>query len=793
MESDNNRSNIADETLIQLEYSGVLEELAGYTMSAPGKELIMKAYPTDDIAYLCTEHDLIEEMINLLIKEDEMPLENLRDIRNTVFKTKIENNVLQPEEVLKIYDTLRMFRMMRKYLLDRAEEYPLLSEKGELLFENRLLEKHINEAIDDTGLIRDNATAELQKIRTSIHEKSAALRSRLRKILRKVTEEDIATEEFFTIREGRFVLPIRPSHKRKMPGIIHGISQTGGTVFMEPSEIVEMNNDLSMLHSEEKKEMYRIMKNLTGEVGRDAAAILGSIDIAAHIDAVKAKANYALEYGGIKPVISTENEIFIKDVRHPLLVHSKGKKNVIPLSIDFDDKKRGHLISGPNAGGKTVALKSIGVNLIMALSGIFPLGEVRTNYRTIFSSIGDRQSIENDLSTFSSQITQLKEIVESCDNRSLVLVDEIGSGTDPQEGAALACGILDTLININLFFVATTHQSSLKTYALNRDEISNASLEFDEENFIPTYKFIQGLPGNSYAFFLAKNVGLPEHIIERSRNYLGSRQQELEESINQLSKYRSEAMKLKHQLQEEKIKAEKVHAKYSEKMERVNERREKLLDEARQEAAGIVAEANSMIEKAIKEVREEKKPVSEIKSEYQNKKNEVVKKIEKSEKKKQKDKPQEAQHFEVGNKVSMDGSDTPGEILSLGDDGKTALVEFGGLKFNVKVSKLTNISMKEVRKIKRDIENTSKPVDNFKAESKLDLRGQRAEPALRQLDEFISDAVVGNVTPLSVIHGKGTGALRAAVHEVLKTHPSVKSFRLGKIVEGGDGITIIEL
>jgi DNA mismatch repair protein MutS2 len=749
----------------------------------------LKAYPTNDISYLVEEHDLIAEMCTLLVQEDELPIENLHDIRNLIYNTKIENSVLNPEDVLKIFDSLRMFRLMKAYFGTRRGNYKKLGDKIDMIFENRLLEKHITEAIDDTGLIRDDATPELRRIRKSIQEKSGTLRSRLKKILRQVTEEEIATEDFFTIREGRFVLPIKPSHKRKMPGIIHGISQTGNTVFMEPSEIVEMNNDLSVLKSEEHKELYRIMANLTNEIGGSANEILQSIEIMGHIDAIWAKANYALEYGGVKPEIHSDNIIEIKKIRHPLLVHKMGKKKVIPMSIDFDKERRGHLISGPNAGGKTVALKSVGLNLAMALAGIFPLGEVRTNFRTIYSSIGDRQSIENDLSTFSSQITQLKQIIEECDKESLVLVDEIGSGTDPQEGAALACGILDTFININLFFIASTHQSSLKTYALNRDEIMNASLEFDEVDLKPTYNFMPGLPGNSYAFFLAKNVGLANHIIERSRGYLGSKQQELEESINQLSKYRTEALELKHKLQIERNEMEKLKSKYEEKLANIQQKREKMMDRAREEAAEIVTGANAVIEKAIKDVREEKKSMSEIKNEFEVQKNKVAKKIENKPQNKQENKKSSGK-FEVGNKVTMDGSESTGEIISMSDGGKTALVEFNGLKFNVKTAKLTNVSNKEVRAIKRQM-STAK--SEFSAETKLDLRGERAEPALRKVDEFISDAIVANLTNISIVHGKGTGALRHAVHDLLRTHPSIKNYRLGDLVEGGEGITIVEL
>ncbi len=368
-------------------------------------------------------------------------------------------------------------------------------------------------------------------------------------------------EDFVTMREGRYVLPIKAHVKRQLPGIIHGVSQTGSTVFLEPSEIIEMNNELNLLINEEQREIYKILQNLTKEISTEALSIMRTTEIIAHFDSILARAKFALEYGGIKPTISDERYIKLHKIKHPLLVVSKGAKNVIPLSIEFTEQKRGFLISGPNAGGKTVALKSIGLNISMALAGIFPLGLCTTDFRRVYTSIGDHQSIENDLSTFSSQMYQMREILANSDSSALALVDEIGSGTDPQEGGALASGILDTFIELNMFFIATTHQSSLKTYALNKDEIENASLEFNEDKLQPTYKFLSGIPGNSYAFFLAKSIGMSDLVIKRAKSYLGSKQKELEESISVLQKFRTEAIKAKAEAEKLKLKAKEKEQK----------------------------------------------------------------------------------------------------------------------------------------------------------------------------------------------------------------------------------------
>jgi DNA mismatch repair protein MutS2 len=776
-------SDLERDTLNELEYEQVLNKIAKYALSEMGREMVMKSLPTKNNFILTKELDLIEELINLLTSDEELPIERVSDIRNLLYRAKIENAILNPSDILSIGDSIRIYRLLRKYFIERSEKYTLLFEEVSLLYENRILEKHIDDAIDETGLVRDTASSELSRIRRSLQEKSTRLRSRLRKILHKVAEEEIISDDFYSIREGRYVLPIKASNKRTMAGIIHGVSQTGQTVFLEPAEIIEMNNEISLLKSEEEREIYRILAQLTAEIGQQAQLILGSVDILGHLDAVISKARYALEYGGIKPKITEENMLSMRNIRHPLLAQARKREQVIPLSITFSQEKLGHLISGPNAGGKTVALKSIGLNLIMALSGIFPLGECTVSYRKVFSSIGDRQSIANDLSTFSSQILQLKRILEECSYSSLVLVDEIGSGTDPQEGGALACGILDSFINIGLFFVATTHQSSLKTYALNREKIMNASLEFDEIKFRPTYKFLEGIPGNSYAFFLAKNVGLSELVISRARTYLGSRQSELEESISVLGKYKAEAEQLRSDAARAKLESEKLVEKLQEKLSKIQIKRDEIINDAKSKASELVLGANSLIEKTIRDIKEEKKSLSDVKKEYTQEKQ----KIEQAIKPEKKELLPEEKPFAIGDMVTMDSANSVGEIVALQDDGKTALVDFNGLKFNTAINKLTKSNKKSAPLLKKQ------DFVRFDVEHKIDVRGERADAAIRQLDEFISDAVVGNVERLTIVHGKGTGALRHAVQEYLTHHPSVASFRSGDLVEGGDGVTIVEL
>jgi DNA mismatch repair protein MutS2 len=775
-------------SLDELEFHSILNFIARKCYSEPGKELIYNSRPEYDIYRLKNEHEMTAEMTELIVSGESLPFENYSDINAYLHKSMVENAVLSTSQLLSVAETIRCGRLIKTYFVTAEDKYPNLFGEAENLFTNRLLEKHIEYAIDDTGQVKDNATKELSRIRRDIKNKSAFLRNRLNKIMHRISDEEMIQEEFVTLREGRFVIPVKSEHKRHIPGIIHGLSQSGATVFLEPSEIIELNNEISLLINEEKREIYRILSNLTAEVGTEAQEFLKTLRIIAHFDAIIAKANYALEFGGVKPEINNSNDdIILKKIRHPLLVHSKGIKNVVPMSIEFDKNTRGHLISGPNAGGKTVSLKSVGLNLTMALSGIFPLGECRTGFMTIYTSIGDHQSIEQDLSTFSSQIIKLKEILSAADNNSLILIDEIGSGTDPQEGSALSAGILDTLIELNSYFIATTHNSALKSYALSRDIIRNSSLQFDEDKLQPTYNFLQGVPGNSYAFQLAKNLGLNELVLERARKYLGSKQSEIEKSISLLHKYTSDAERKKTEVFLEKTKAESIRKKYEEKFDHFKMKKNELISQANLDAKQIVSDANALIEKTIKEIKEEKKKFSEIKKEFNAEKKKIENRIEETSLNKEyktKKATGKKEILSVGDYVITKDSVTIGTILSI-DENKTALVDFNGIKFKLPLEELIKT---EKKKSKTDTGYIS-----FDAKSSCDVRGMRAYEAIPVVDELISNGLVANIQFITIIHGKGTGALRKAIHEFLDNHHSIKSYRTGNMLEGGDGITLVNL
>ncbi|MCX7879591.1 MAG: endonuclease MutS2 [Ignavibacteria bacterium] len=778
--------NIFYESLEQIEFFLLLERISGYCTTEYGKEIIKNSLPFDNSDELKKELDLLEEAVSLIERYETIPFENFGDIKPKIFKSKVENAVLNPSEILSLLHFLQISRNVKLFLEGKSEEYRLLAELASHLSQNRLLEKHIRETIDNTGNVIDTASKELHRIRNEIIEKSSRLRRRLEKILKKFSTEELTQDEYVTLREGRFVLPVKIEFKYKVSGIIHGVSQSGATCFIEPSEVIEMNNELALLESEERREVHRILRNLTNEIGEFADNLLSNVEILSHIDALFAKAKYSLKYNCLKPVVWEEKGIFLQEIRHPLLVLNRGISNVVPLSIYFDRHKRGHLISGPNAGGKTVALKSIGLNLAMALSGFFPHGFCKTCPLKIFSSIGDLQSIEQDLSTFSSQIIRLKRIIENADSGSIVLVDEIVSGTDPHEGSLLAASILETFVNINLFFVVTTHQSYLKIFSLSKPEIENDSLEFDEVNLKPTYRFLQGVPGNSYAIELASLLGLPRNIVERAKGYLEPTRNDLNENIKTLYRIKIENENLKISLEEEKRKLEKLVKEYEERLAELKAKKKEMLDKARVEAYEIIRNANALVENAIREIREAKRSISEIKKEFDQKKKEIEEKAEEI-----------FQEFNsrgkfdtlnVGDLVYIDDPTSEGVILEIFSEKNEALVDFNGIKVKT--------NLKNLHKGKLASATTRTNLSNyikFSGSVRLDLRGFRVPEALREVDKFISEAILSNIDYVTVIHGKGTGTLRTALKEFFEAHPQVESFREGTIEEGGAGVTVVKL
>lgn len=772
----------------QLEFDKVLQHISGYCISDIGKETILTLAQYSDPIALQEELERVDEFKTLHAGGLPTSLfDGIADCRQQLKKSKIPNAYLSANELDLVAGTIRCSRLAHSFF-NNQEQYPFLKEATSQLHSNKLLERHISDAIDDFGNIKDTASKKLQTIRRDILDVSAKLRSRLNKILRQVVTDELVSDDFVSQREGRFVLPLKIENKRKVPGIIHGLSQTGQTAFLEPTEIIEMNNELSLLRNQEEREIIAILTTLTAEVGVDADEFLSAIVTLAQLDATQAKAKFALRFGGIKPLIVPSNTVNFYNVRHPLLVISKGITNVVPLRIEFNNGTLGHLISGPNAGGKTVALKCIALSLLMVSSGIFALGECHTNLREVYCAIGDKQSIEHDLSTFSSQLITLRDILSVANEDSFIVVDEICSGTDPNEGGALASGVLDAFLHRNAMFLVTTHQSSLKTYALQKEHIVNDSLEFDPTTLRPTYTFLSGIPGNSYAFALAERLGLQDDVMSFAQQYRSESQTVMEETITLLLQYRNEAEQLKESALKAETIAQKKKIEFETKLADIKQRQNELLRSSKQEASEILSKANSIIENTIREVREQQKTPAEIKKEFEQSKKEVASKIEEPKKEVNNE---VNQVFESGDAVRLDNSSEIGTLIFIEQDRIHSIVEFNTLKFRVKTSQLQLVSKKEQKAAKKTSQSVGSYANKFDSKVTIDVRGKRADEAIYEVENAISDALLSNLPFMYILHGKGTGALRIALHQYLKKDKNISSFREGELNEGGAGVTVV--
>jgi len=777
---------LLEASLEELEFEAVLSHIAKYAITHMGAAALNALRPSLDTATITTELQGVQEMVDIIAAGEQLPFERLDDIRSYVQRSKIEGNFLSATQLLNIAEAVQGSRNIRRFVLDRAALSPCLWSIAEHLIDSRMLEKHITDAIDDTGIVRDNASRELQTIRREMAETANRLRTQLTRLLKKLDEEALLQDDFITQREGRYVVPLRVENKRSIPGIIHGLSQSGSTVFLEPAETIDLNNELSILRNRELREIQRILTTLTAEVGSLAWAIEQSFDILVHIDTLQARARYAMEYGGICPTVYADAVIEFERVHHPILVHQARRERgtVVPLGVRFDATDRGVLISGPNAGGKTVAMKTIGLSVAMAQSGIFPLGTCRLSPRRLFTAIGDHQSIDSNLSTFSSQIIRLRDILSYCGSDALVLVDEICAGTDPAEGGALAAGILDSLVERASCFVVTTHQSSLKQHAINKPNIVNASLAFDEVRMKPTFTFLPNVPGNSYAFVLARNVGLPSVVLDRASEYLGDRHGELEKSIAAIQKFRIEAEHSAREAAEAQAKVQALRSEYEEKARDIRKRKTDVVAEARAEASEILRKAQALIENTIREIREQQKSTAEVKRTFEGERKHIVESPEPAEV--QSAPKGQSLPLTIGMTVEVVGTQNIGEVLEVDASTASAMVEVNGIRFRFPMDRL----QPTVRKAQR--QRYDGGYMRFDTRTSCDVRGKRADEALRDVELFLSDALLGNLLSATIVHGKGTGALRKVLHEYLRDNPQYGTFRNGTLDEGGEGVTIVE-
>jgi DNA mismatch repair protein MutS2 len=772
----------------RLELDKVKQRILNYTLSPLGREHVERLTPSDDLGEIRKKLAGVSEMKRLLETDDYPPLENVVDIRTGLSRASIEDYILSSAELHQIALVLSTSDRIRSYFSRRQQTYPVLWTIAGAVQPDKILGYNIGKAIDEEGNVKDSASKALSSIRAQIVDKKQSLKRNLEAILKSIAEKEWAQEEIITTRDGRMVIPVKSEHKNRIPGFIHSSSSSGATVFVEPTVTLELNNEIRTLEFEERREVDKILKDLTDQVRASRDLLRLDVQGLGELDFIHAKAKYSIEVLGVEPRIAHGGVVKLVDAYHPVLLQRHKRSEIVPLTFEFGESVRTVIITGPNSGGKTVALKTIGLLSLLVQSGCHIPASGDTEMRlfgNVFVEIGDQQSIENDLSSFSSHLASLGEILKHADDSTLVLIDEICSNTDPSEGASLAAAIIEELTRRGCLSVITTHHGSLKAFAVENSLIENGAMEFDQKSLRPSYRFLSGIPGSSYAIEMAKRIELPPPVITRSMELKGNEANKLEQLIIELE---TKAQELKHKLDsinQEKLQLVELIESYRSRTKQLEREVKTMKAAAVEEAAQIVEKASSTIERVVRDIRERsaespaiasaKKEVGVLKGELK----ELEKELELKE--------TSPLDFSIGSRVRLKDSDTVGEILSALDHG-LYLVLAGGLKIKVPRDELRPAPARST-----PMRATPAIDTQIQAKNEIDLRGMYGDEAISAVEKFISDALVTGLHRVDIIHGKGTGALRKRITEFLKTNSAIKSFRLGEWNEGGAGVTVVEL
>lgn len=782
-----------EKSLRILEFNKIKDKIKKYARTNAGKEKISDLAPYDNVYEINNKLDETNEALEVILDKGNPPLEGLFDIHEGVERAR-KGGTLTPEQLLKIGSTLRAARNMKEFFKreDFEKAYERLEDLAYILTPVKNLEDDIERSIVSEEEISDKASATLYNIRRSLKEKNSSVREKISSIVR--SHSKYLQDDLYTMRGDRYVIPVKSEYKSAVPGIVHDQSSTGATFFIEPMSLVNLNNEIRELVLKEKSEIDRILAELSFKVKENSEQCLSNFKMLVEFDFIFAKARYGERLNAVRPLIREDGRFNIYSGRHPMIDDDKVVPSDVYIGEDFDTL----MITGPNTGGKTVTIKMVGLLHIMGLSGL--LIPARDNsslsfFTEVFAEIGDEQSIEQNLSTFSSHMTNIVEIMRYVDDKSLVLFDEIGSGTDPAEGAALAISIIETLRSRKSRIIATTHYSELKAYALKTDGVENASVEFDIETLRPTYRLLIGVPGKSNAFEISKRLGLVEGVIKRAKAYMSEENLQFENLIRDLQEKSIVAKKEAREASALKKEAEELKLRYEDKLQKLEKARDKAYMDARHEAKEIIANAKEEADEILKAMRALEKMGIEGggRARLEEERKKLKDSLEHKEKGLHNMKENEGEpitNVTLGMEAFLPSLNQTVVIISMPDNRGDVQVEAGIMKINVKLKDLrkTKVTKQEKVKKKREVK-----LNLSNIESRVDLRGMDSEEACYKTDKYLDDAYRANLGEVTIVHGKGTGVLRNAITAMLKRHPHVKSFRLGVYGEGGDGVTVVEL
>ena len=775
-----------------LEYYKILEMLKEYAVSDMGKERAMSLRPSSEEREVRLLQAQTEEAMSVIAYAGGNPMSSFTDVREYLRLSTI-GATLSMKGLLAVADALRACRAVRRQLVTDREDTPNLPELGTRIATDRMLEEDILNAIISEEEMSDHASPELYDIRRHVRMINDKVRDRLNSYIRSSATQKYLMDSIITMRNGRYVIPVRAEHRQQVPGLVHDQSGTGSTLFIEPMAVVEMGNELKEWNLKERQEIERILKEFSLRLAPDAPLIAKSLDIMADIDVIFAKAYLSREMKAVEPKLNTKGKINLIRARHPLIDPEK----VVPSNLWMGDDFTTLVITGPNTGGKTVTLKTAGLLTLMAQSGMqipAAFGSELAIFEEVYADIGDEQSIEQSLSTFSSHMTNIVSILDTVTPSSLVLFDELGAGTDPTEGAALAMAILEHLLNMKVTTLATTHYSELKAFALSTKGVENASVEFDVETLRPTYRLSIGVPGKSNAFEISRKLGLPDHLIDAANERLTRDQIRFEDVIANAEYHRQIAEKERKLAEDAHLETQKLRAEAEKIRKEVENQREVMMKKAKEDAKKVLQKAQRESETIISELKKAKAGVSIKEHELHGMRARLQDGIDEMSdtiKMKEDGEGETLKNIKVGDKVLLSHIGTAAAVLALPDSKGEVMVQAGAMKMKVPVKVLRKAPEEQKKKPKGGASKVS--VAPRQAQMECDVRGMTVEEALVQVDLFIDGACLNSLKQVSVIHGKGTGALRSGIHSHLKRHPSVSEFRLGRYGEGEDGVTILTL
>ena len=789
-----------------LELDKILEMLSSLASNAETKRMALSLRPDNDLGRVKIENLKTFQALCLSAKYGTPPFADFKDISSSAARAK-SGAVISLRDLLDIAAMLRQIKSLADWRSHcENEETELDYLFSQLMPNDKLLEK-LERSIVNENEIADAASPELAAIRRKITKAEMQLRETLDKMVRNKTTQTYLQENAVTMRDGRFVLPVKSEYRSQVSGLVHDTSATGQTIFIEPMAIVDANNDIRILEGKEQEEIERIIRQLCSECGEYADTLCYNYKVCTELNLYFAKSELAARLNCSMPEITDDGKIYLKKARHPLI----DKKRIVPIDLALGNEYNTLIITGPNTGGKTVALKTAGLMSAMTMCGLLiPVsdGSRISVFDHILADIGDSQSIEQNLSTFSSHTNNVIEILNICDDRSLVLLDELGSGTDPIEGAALAVSIIKRLMSTNAKIMVTTHYQELKIFAIDSPDVKNASCEFDIETLRPTYRIIVGSPGKSNAFAISESLGMPEDIINDAKATVKDQDSRLEDVISKLEKSRIELENQKDEIARLKAEISEHEAVLRKEREELEEFKSNELEKARQRAMTIIeqtkAESNELLDELDKLRKEKEKKnfsenVSGMKQRTKQSFNKMYDTANPIESRNDNDEYVLPRKLKRGDTVFAVDLNRKGIVSGEPDGGDSVYVQMGIMKTKIKISRLrleetpkSTLQNKTKKNPRRNVGKIGVKAER-RGSMELDIRGCTCDDGVYQLDAFIDRAVMSNISMITVIHGKGTGQLRAAIHSRLRSHPSVKSFRLGVFGEGEDGVTIIEL